>query len=137
MVADGLGTMLASLFGLPFGTVMYFGHPAYKKSGAKSGFSMLNGVLYLVLSLFGLIALIRSIVNQPTIGPIVLFVGLMLLEECMNFLPPRHYAAFLFGLFPSIADWVTNIASRAPLEGFLDDGTTYNTNLPDLTDGWW
>lgn len=38
MVADGLGTMLASLFGLPFGTVMYFGHPAYKKSGAKSGF---------------------------------------------------------------------------------------------------
>lgn len=66
-------------------------------------FSLLNGVLYLILSLFGLIALIRSIVNQPTIGPIVLFVGLMLLEECMNFLPPRHYAAFLFGLFPSIA----------------------------------
>lgn len=66
-------------------------------------YSFVNGVIYLFLSWFGLIALIRSIVNQPTIGPIVLFVGLMLLEECLRFLPSRHYAAVLFGLFPSIA----------------------------------
>lgn len=38
MVADGIGTMITSLFGSPFGTVMYFGHPAYKKSGAKTGY---------------------------------------------------------------------------------------------------
>lgn len=38
MVADGVGTMVTSLFGSPFGTVMYFGHPAYKKSGAKTGY---------------------------------------------------------------------------------------------------
>lgn len=38
MVADGIGTIIASLFGSPFATVMYFGHPAYKKSGAKTGF---------------------------------------------------------------------------------------------------
>ncbi|CAM9711568.1 unnamed protein product [Ectocarpus sp. 12 AP-2014] len=137
MVADGVGTMVTSLFGSPFGTVMYFGHPAYKKSGAKTGYSLINGLLYLFLSWFGLVALIRSIVNQPTIGPIVLFVGLMLLEECFRFLPARHYAAVLFGLFPSIADWVTNIAARGPLAGVAEDGTDYNTNLPDLTDGWW
>lgn len=38
MVADGIGTMITSLFGSPFGTVMYFGHPAYKKSGGKTGY---------------------------------------------------------------------------------------------------
>lgn len=38
MIADGVGTMITSLFGSPFGTVMYFGHPAYKKSGAKTGY---------------------------------------------------------------------------------------------------
>lgn len=65
--------------------------------------SLMNGLIYLFLSWFGLVALIRSIVNQPTIGPIVLFVGLMLLEECFRFLPARHYSAILFGLFPSIA----------------------------------
>ena len=39
MVVDGVGTIIASLFGSPFGTVMYFGHPAFKKSGAKTGFT--------------------------------------------------------------------------------------------------
>lgn len=34
-------------------------------------------------------------------------------------------------------DWVTNIAARGPLAGVAEDGTDYNTNLPDLTDGWW
>lgn len=38
MVMDGIGTMICSLFGSPFGTVMYFGHPAYKKSGATTGY---------------------------------------------------------------------------------------------------
>lgn len=137
MVADGIGTMITSLFGSPFGTVMYFGHPAYKRSGGKAGYSVLNGITYFLLSWFGLIALIRSIVNQATIGPIVLFVGFMLLEECFRFLPARHYVAVLFGMFPSIADWVTNISDRAPLFGVAEDGTAYNTNLPSLTEGWW
>ncbi|CAN0481252.1 unnamed protein product, partial [Scytosiphon promiscuus] len=64
MIVDGVGTIIASLFGSPFGTVMYFGHPAFKKSGAKTGFTFINGVLYLFLSWFGLLALIRSMVNQ-------------------------------------------------------------------------
>lgn len=65
--------------------------------------SLANGVVYLFLSWFGLIALIRSVVNQQTIGPIVLVVGLTLSEECLRLLPARHYSAVLFGLFPSIA----------------------------------
>lgn len=74
MIADGIGTMIASFFGSPFGTVVYIGHPAYKRSGALSGYSLTNGLIYLVLSWFGILALVQSIVNQATIGPIVLFV---------------------------------------------------------------
>ncbi|CAM9464400.1 unnamed protein product [Ascophyllum nodosum] len=137
MIVDGIGTIVSSLFGSPFGTVMYIGHPAYKKSGATTGYSVINGILYMFLSWFGLFALIRSIVNQATVGPIVLFVGLALLEECFRCLPSRHYAAMAFGLFPSVCDWVTNIADRSPLTEFAEDGTAYNSNLPDLTEGWW
>lgn len=64
--------------------------------------SLINGILYLFLSWFGLVALIRAIVNTPTVGPIVLFVGLALIEESFRFLPSRHYVAVMFGLFPSI-----------------------------------
>jgi AGZA family xanthine/uracil permease-like MFS transporter len=74
MIVDGIGTMIASFFGSPFGTVVYIGHPAYKRSGALVGYSLTNGIIYLFLSWFGILALVQSIVNQATIGPIVLFV---------------------------------------------------------------
>jgi AGZA family xanthine/uracil permease-like MFS transporter len=97
MIADGIGTMIASFFGSPFGTVVYIGHPAYKKSGALTGYSLTNGIVYLALSWFGILALMQSIVNQATIGPIVLFVGLAVNEEALNCIPSRHYAAYIIG----------------------------------------
>ena len=56
MTADGIGTMIASLFGSPFGTVIYIGHPAYKRSGALVGYSLSNGIVYLFMSWFGILA---------------------------------------------------------------------------------
>ncbi|MGK3744986.1 MAG: AGZA family xanthine/uracil permease-like MFS transporter [Bacillariaceae sp.] len=47
MIADGIGTCIASFFGSPFGTVIYIGHPAYKRAGAKVGYTMVNGFVYL------------------------------------------------------------------------------------------
>jgi hypothetical protein len=35
------------------------------------------------------------------------------------------------------ADWVINITARTPLAGLAEDGTAYNSNLPDLPEGWW
>lgn len=84
-----------------------------------------------IFSWFGILALIQSLVNQATIGPIVFFVGLMVNQEALDFMPHRHYSAYIIGLFPSVYDWVTNVADRAPL---TDDGT-YNTNTPG-TPGW-
>lgn len=101
MIVDGIGTMLSSCFGSPFGTVIYIGHPAHKRSGALVGYSVTNGLVYLFLSWFGVLALIQSFVSQATIGPIVLFVGLMVNEEALHFMPQRHYAAYVIGLFPS------------------------------------
>ncbi|CAN0269832.1 unnamed protein product [Phaeothamnion confervicola] len=106
MIADGIGTMCVALFGSPFGTVVYIGHPAHKRSGARTGYSFMNGWIYFILSWFGVLALAAAIVNGATIGPIVLFVGLMMCEETLNFIPARHYAAFIVGVFPSIYDWV-------------------------------
>merc|ERR1712227_790072 len=63
MVFDGFGTCLAALFGSPLGTCLYIGHPAYKRNGAKNGYSLMNGLIYFILSWFGVLALIQSIVN--------------------------------------------------------------------------
>jgi AGZA family xanthine/uracil permease-like MFS transporter len=123
MITDGIGTCIASFFGSPFGTVIYIGHPAHKRNGAKAGYSLLNGVTYLIFSWFGILALIQSIVNQPTIGPIVFFVGLQVNEEALNFMPSRQYAAYIIGLFPSIFDWLVNVSARSPI---IDDTFSYD-----------
>jgi AGZA family xanthine/uracil permease-like MFS transporter len=133
MVVDGIGTMAVALFGSFIGTVIYIGHPAHKRSGAKSGYSLGNGLLYLFFAWFGLFAVIRSITNQPTIGPIVLFVGLMINEEALNFIPARHFGAYVIGLFPSVCDWVTNVASRAPIAAADEvTGEAFNVNVPEV-----
>jgi hypothetical protein len=132
MIVDGLGTMVASFFGSPFGTVIYIGHPAYKRSGALVGYSLANGCIYLIMAWFGILALIQSIVNQATIGPIVLFVGLAVNEEALRYVPRRHYSAYIVGLFPSIYDWTVNVSGRSSLQDFT---TGFNTNLPGL-DNW-
>jgi hypothetical protein len=84
------------------------------------------------MSWFGILALIQSVVNAATIGPIVFFVGLMINEEALNFMPSRHYPAYIIGIFPSIYDWVVNVAQRAPLTG---DGQ-YNLNYPTGSPGF-
>jgi AGZA family xanthine/uracil permease-like MFS transporter len=68
MIVDGLGTMLASLFGSPFGTVVYIGHVAHKRSGAQVGYSFVTGIWFLLCSWFGILGLLQSIVNQATVG---------------------------------------------------------------------
>mmetsp|Transcript_3457 Transcript_3457/g.8222 ORF Transcript_3457/g.8222 Transcript_3457/m.8222 type:complete len:634 (+) Transcript_3457:154-2055(+) len=134
MIVDGIGTMIASFFGSPFGTVIYIGHPAYKASGAKVGYSLFNGFFYWIFSWFGILALLQSIVNPATVGPIVFFVGLQVCEEALNFMPSRHYSAFIIGLFPSVYDWVTQISGTDPLIDFAGD-PPYAFNSP--TGGAW
>ncbi|KAG7343397.1 permease transmembrane protein [Nitzschia inconspicua] len=130
MIADGIGTCVASFFGSPFGTVIYIGHPAHKRSGAKIGYSMVNGIVYLFFSWFGLLALIQSIVNPATIGPIVFFVGLQVNEEALNFMPSRHYSAYIIGIFPSVYDWVTNVSNLAPV---ANEDFSYDVNSAGFT----
>jgi AGZA family xanthine/uracil permease-like MFS transporter len=60
----------------------------------------------------------------------VLFVGLMINEEALNFMPARHYSAYVIGLFPSVFDWVVNVAGRSPIES-TEGG--YNTSLTGLS----
>jgi AGZA family xanthine/uracil permease-like MFS transporter len=129
MVADSIGTVFVALFGSFIGTVIYVGHPAHKANGAKTGYSFYNGVLYLWFAWFGILALIKALTNQATIGPIVLFVGLMVCEEALKYLPARHYTVFVIGMFPSVVDWAINNFSAAPVSGFTDTGGEYNASV--------
>ena len=44
LMVNGIGSVVAALFGSVFPTTIYIGHPGWKRLGARSGYSALNGV---------------------------------------------------------------------------------------------
>mmetsp|Transcript_37418 Transcript_37418/g.87631 ORF Transcript_37418/g.87631 Transcript_37418/m.87631 type:complete len:379 (-) Transcript_37418:19-1155(-) len=58
MMVDGVGSMIGALCGSPYGTTVYIGHVAYKKMGATRGYSLLNGVMWLICGFFWIHALL-------------------------------------------------------------------------------
>ena len=55
MVVDGIGTLIGAILGSPFGTIVYIGIPVHKRVGARTGYSLMNGCVYLILCLSGVI----------------------------------------------------------------------------------
>lgn len=80
MVSDGIGTLLGAFLGSPVGTVVYIGHPVHKKVGAQTGYSLMNGIIYLILCLAGVVPVILSLIPVIAIGPIIMIFGLMICE---------------------------------------------------------
>ena len=46
LAVNGIGSIVAALFGSCFPTTIYIGHPGWKALGARSGYSILNGVFF-------------------------------------------------------------------------------------------
>jgi AGZA family xanthine/uracil permease-like MFS transporter len=68
----------------------------------------------------------KDLTSSSSFSTVVLFVGLMVNEEALNFMPSRHYAAYVIGLFPSIYDWAVNVADKSPIQS---QDTAGNINL--------
>jgi len=81
LVVNGIGSLVASAFGSCFPTTIYIGHPGWKALGARSGYSILNGVFFVVIALFGLSHAVSAII------------------------PIEAGMAIVLGLFPAIAGW--------------------------------
>jgi len=52
----------------------YIGHPAFKKMGARQGYSILHGLSYLPLCFLGINALLISVLAIQAINPIIVII---------------------------------------------------------------
>lgn len=105
LLANGLGTISAALFGSPFPTTIYIGHPAWKAMGARYGYSILNGVMITLLCLIGGITLVLKIIPlEATLG-ILLWIGIVITAQAFQEVPKKHVLAVAFGFIPCLAAW--------------------------------
>jgi adenine/guanine/hypoxanthine permease len=126
LLVNGLGSVVAALFGSAFPTTIYIGHPGWKAMGARAAYSTLNGIVIMVLCLVGGMTLVLRFVPLEVALGILLWIGLIILAQAFQEVPRRHALAVGFGLVPALASWAllliettlrvagTNLLATAP-----------------------
>jgi AGZA family xanthine/uracil permease-like MFS transporter len=105
LAVNGIGTLVAALFGSCFPTTIYIGHPGWKAMGARAGYSVLNGVFFALVGLTGTLAYIAWAVPIDAGMAIVLWIGLVITAQAFQATPREHAPAVVVGLLPGVAAW--------------------------------
>ena len=105
LTADGVVSLIGCLMGNPFINAVYIGHPGWKAMGGRIGYSAATGVMVIVLSWFGIIAVMSSLIPLVAISPILLYIGMLIGAQAFQETPKRHAPAIVLALIPNIAAW--------------------------------
>ena len=105
LVVNGLGTIAAACFGSCFPTTIYIGHPAWKRMGAGSGYSVANGAVISVLCWLGLVGLVSAMIPIEAGAAILLWIGMVIAAQAFHDTDRRHAPAVVIGLIPAMAAW--------------------------------
>jgi adenine/guanine/hypoxanthine permease len=105
LTADGVVSLIGCLMGNPFINAVYIGHPGWKAMGGRIGYSAATGLMVIVLSWFGIIALLLALVPVVAISPILLYIGMLIGAQAFQTTPARHAPAVVLALTPHLAAW--------------------------------
>jgi AGZA family xanthine/uracil permease-like MFS transporter len=105
LMANGIGSVVAALFGSVFPTTIYIGHPGWKRLGARSGYSALNGIFISVLCLTGTIQTVLGLIPLEAGIGILLYIGIIIVAQSFQETPREHAPAVALGLVPALAGW--------------------------------
>jgi AGZA family xanthine/uracil permease-like MFS transporter len=111
LLMNGLGTLAAACLGSPFPTTLYLGHAAHKANGARSGYSILNGLVTLLLCTTGVLPVVLRFIPLEVAAPVVIWFGLITVGQAIGEVPADQAIAVVFGLIPALAQWAGNIAN--------------------------
>lgn len=127
LVINGLGTIAAACFGSPFPSSIYIGHPAWKKLGARAGYSVLNGIGITLVCLTGAMAALTWLIPAEAGIAIILWIGTIIAAQAFEVTDRKYFPAVVVGLFPALAAWSMLVvktaigAGGATLDGHLVD----------------
>ncbi|MGZ5250496.1 MAG: hypothetical protein ACXWIQ_09245 [Caldimonas sp.] len=105
LTADGVVSLIGCLMGNPFINAVYIGHPGWKAIGGRIGYSAATGAIVLVLSWFGILALLMAVIPVVAISPILLYIGMLIGAQAFQETPKSHAPAVILALVPQVAAW--------------------------------
>ena len=92
LTADGVISLIGCLLGNPFINAVYIGHPGWKAMGGRIGYSAATGVMVLVLTWLGIVALVSSLIPVVAILPILLYIGMLIGSQAFQETPSEPCA---------------------------------------------
>jgi adenine/guanine/hypoxanthine permease len=105
LTADGVVSLVGCLMGNPFINAVYIGHPGWKAIGGRIGYSAATGVMVLVMSWFGILAVMLALIPVVAIVPILLYIGMLIGAQAFQETPKSHAPAVVLSLVPQVAAW--------------------------------
>jgi AGZA family xanthine/uracil permease-like MFS transporter len=103
LLTEAVATLVAGVCGGVAQTTPYIGQPAYKKMGARSGYTLLTGVFVGLGGILGYLSNLVELVPLAVLAPILVYVSIDITAQAFEATPGRHAAAVVFSFFPAIA----------------------------------
>src|ERR1700740_2904224 len=105
LTADGVVSLIGCLMGNPFINAVYIGHPGWKATGGRIGYSAATGIMVIILCWFGTISVMLAMVPVVAISPILLYIGMLMTAQAFQTTPLKHAPAVALAFTPHLAAW--------------------------------
>ena len=103
LMIEAFATIIAGLFGGVAQSTPYIGHPAYKRMGAKSGYTLYTALAIGIGGMTGLLQWFIALLPKVTVAPILLFVGIEIAVQSVQAVKKDELQAVFFSMVPVMA----------------------------------
>ena len=102
LFTEAVASILAGILGGVIQTTPYIGHPAYKKMGARSGYTLATALVVGIGGLTGAFVVLEML-PKGALFPVLVFVGVEITAASFLVTPVRHHAAVALATLPALA----------------------------------
>ena len=103
LLVEALATLIAGLCGGVAQTTPYIGQPAYKAMGARTGYTLVTGLVIGLGGVLGYLANLVELLPVAVLAPILVFISISITTQAFEATPLRYASAVVFSFFPAIA----------------------------------
>jgi len=135
LLTEAVATLVAGLCGGVAQSTPYIGQPAYKRMGARAGYTLLTGLFIGLGGIFGFLSFIIELIPRAVLAPILIFVAMDIMVQSFQACPRRHAWAVAFAFFPTVARLLAiklGNPEMVPVENFQRLLSVPGKSLPEL-----
>ncbi len=135
LLTEAFSTLVAGLFGGVAQTTPYIGQPAYKRMGARAGYTLLTGIVVGLGGVLGYLSGLVELLPLAALAPIIVYVAIDIAVQAFDATPRAHAPAVVVAFLPAIAYLVSiklGNPTIVPPEQFARLAADASRGLPEI-----